>query len=400
VTFIANILLARKFGPVEFGIFSLAISVMMVVNLIADLGLNLTMVRYFNLYREEARKQHLLVASLLILRFSLIVAIAVVAVPVGMLLASVFGLSGPYVLLLSLAIVAGGLLSLWVYLQNYLQANKRFRKLAGYIFSYGLFRILFFYIMYLLYIKQPTPSGALSALYIIPVAVVIVLGVLPLVRRILAGRLPSRNVIKEYVLAAIKYSKWVAISGICNSLIYRAVQFVLASRASKYELGILSAGFVFTVAFATLNYAVRAVFFPYITSLERIEDVGRHLSNVRKILPYYVALIVCGIIVLMIVQIYFLGEEYVHALPVFLISSTALAFTIFMGMISMLLHTFMRPEIDAFVNIARLLAATILAFSLTPILGALGGAVAYSIPLILGEIYIALTVRKLIYASK
>ncbi|MGB3479108.1 MAG: oligosaccharide flippase family protein [bacterium] len=395
-TFIANLILARKFGPEYFGVFSLATSVMMVAYMIADMGFNLTMVRYFNLYTGNKKQQNQLLSSLLLLRFSLVLAFFALSPLLGIQLSIAFKLNNSYIILFALAISSGGLLSLWMYLQNFLQAHKQFSKLAVYIVVYGILRIACFLYIYLTLNKQITPFVAIESLYSIPVFIVIIIGLLPIVRYLFTNGLPSISIVKGFLRQALKYSKWVAISGICYGFIYRVVQFLLALLSTQQELGILSAGFIFTVAFATLNVAVKTVFFPYVTGLQKIDDIGRHLSRLKRILPYYIIIVIVGIAFLSIIQMVFLDMRYTYALPVFWISSIALASTVFMGLISMLLHTLMRPEIDAFVNIVRLIVVGILTYFLVPLWGAIGGAVAYSSVLLLGEVYLVLKVRCLL----
>jgi O-antigen/teichoic acid export membrane protein len=99
-----------------------------------------------------------------------------------------------------------------------------------------------------------------------------------------------------------------------------------------------------------------------------------------------------------LIQVFFLGDEYTTALPVFLITAFALTMTIYFGLASMLVHTLMRPEIDAYTNIGRLLCSAVVAFFLAPSLGAIGGALSYAIPLIVGEILMVLYVKRLLNA--
>lgn len=396
-TFVANLIFAKKFGPEYFGIFSLAISVMMIAYMIADMGFNLTMVRYFNLHAKDPKQQQQLLSSLLLLRLLLIIAFFLLAPLIGIQLIHGFKLSHAHVFLFSLAIASGGILSLWMYLQNFMQAHKQFAKLATYLFLYGVFRIACFGITYVALSKQLTADIAVGTLYTLPVVIIILIGLLPIIHYLFARGFPSVITASKIIKQALKYSKWVAISGICYGFLYRFVQVILATLSTQQELGILSAGFIFTVAFTTLNVAIKTVFFPYITGLSKIHDIGKHFSRLKKVLPYYILLVIVGIAFLSLIQLLFLDERYRHALPVFWISSAGLASTVFLGLISMLLHTLMRPEIDASVNIVRLIAVGILAYFLVPIWGAIGGAISYTAVLLLGEIYLILQVKYLLH---
>jgi O-antigen/teichoic acid export membrane protein len=211
--------------------------------------------------------------------------------------------------------------------------------------------------------------------------------------------IPRASVVRGYVSKVIHYGKWVAISGLCHNFIYRGVQFILATRTTQYELGIFSAGFVFTFAFSPINMAIRTVLFPYVTAY-RNGDMVAYIRRIKKLSPYYAVFVVFSICILAVLQTVFLGVQYAQAVPVFLITSSALTVMIFLGLVSMLVHTLMRPEIDAYTNIARLAVSAILVYILAPSLGAIGGALSYGLPLVLGEVAMVLYVRKLIHARK
>jgi hypothetical protein len=82
-----------------------------------------------------------------------------------------------------------------------------------------------------------------------------------------------------------------------------------------------------------------------------------------------------------------LGAEYRAALPVFLITASVLSLTLFLGLATMLVHTMMKPQIDAWVNVGRLGIMIIMAFFLIPPFQVLGAAIAYAVPLLIGEMW-------------
>jgi|GEM_PF-1772159 len=398
VTFVINILLAKKFGPEGFGIFSLAVSVMILVNIISDIGLSLTLVRFFNLYDKDTERQNLLLLSLFLFRLIIITLLVILAFPLGAAIARLMGVGGYHRALFSLAIITGGIFTLWAYFQNFQQAHRRFRRLTAFILGYGLLRILIFS-LFMAYTHTLENAYAYISLYTIPVFIITFIGISSIFSRIIYVKSFNVPRLYEVLKKALNYSKWVAISSVFYNSILRVVQFVLAARSSKYELGVLSAGFVFTVAFLTLNMALRTVFFPHVTAFEETKDMKEHLSRVKKFSPVYALLGFLFIFALAVIQRSFLGIEYQHALPVFIISSIALAATIFMGLISMLVHTLMHPEVDAVVNIVRLIAAALLVYVLAPRFGAIGGAVSYAVAIVFGELYLILFVSRKVHES-
>lgn len=399
VVFFINIVVARGFGPERFGIFALAASFMIAVQLIADLGINLTIVRFYNLYRDDLKRQNVLLQSLLILKLSVALVLVFISFPLGIMSLRIFGVHESHATLFSLSIASAGIFGLWIYFHSFLQAHKQFKKLAVYIVLCGVVRLACFFIVYYCFATSINLPLAFSSLYTFPLLIAVGIGLSPVMIYLFKQEIPRLPVIKDNILKILSYGKWVAVSGLCHSFIYRGVQFVLAARASKFELGIFSAGFVFTLAFSPINTAVRTVFFPHVTAYNN-EGMKRHLNRIKKLLPYYLAFVCLTICVLAVIQIAFLGKQYAMALPVFLITSFALTLTIFLGLVSMLVHTLMRPEIDAYTNVARLVLSCSLAYLVTPALGAMGGALSYALPLVLGEALMVLYVRGIVHERK
>jgi O-antigen/teichoic acid export membrane protein len=400
VVFLINIVVARKFGPDNFGIFSLAVSVMVAVNLVVDIGINLTIVRFHNLYSDDEERQDVLLLSLLMWKVSVVIALILISVPLGILATRVFGLSQAHTVLFSLSVASAGIFGLWLFFQSYLQARKRFKKLAVYIAFCAFLRLVCFLSIFLWLASSINLQSAFGSIYTVPLLVATSVGLFSVMIFLFKRGAPGVSVIKSNIMEILQYSKWVAIAGLCNSLIYRGVQFILAIQTSRYELGIFSAGFVFTLAFTPLNVAVRTVFFPHVTAYKEKKDMIQHLNRMKAVFPYFVVFVIVSICCLAAIQIIFLGDQYRNALPVFLITSVALSFCIFMGLASMLVHTLMHPEIDAFTNIGRLIVSSLLVYLLAPSLGAIGGAFSYALPLVVGEILMVLYVRRSIYERK
>jgi O-antigen/teichoic acid export membrane protein len=397
--FIINIVVARRFGPDVFGVFSLAMSFMVSLNLIADLGVNLTIVRFYNLYDAEEERRETLLLSLLVWKLSVVLALVLLSYPLGLLAMRVFNLDASHTALFVLAVASAGFFGTWLYYQSYLQALRRFKKLALYIVLCAILRLMCFGVLYFAFVSSLNLTLTFFSIYSLPVLIATAAGLYRVFFQLLRGRSPALSVMKANMLAILRYGKWVALSGLCHSFIYRGVQFVLAARTTKYELGIFSAGFVFTLAFAPFNTAVRTVFFPHVTAFKDNHAMKRHLIRMRRVLPYYTIFAGVGIGLLVAVQVLFLGNEYAASLPIFLITVTALAVTIFLGLGTMMVHTFMRPEIDAYVNVARLVISTIAAYLLSPSWGAMGGALSYAVPLVLGEVLMMVYVSRLVYAE-
>jgi len=395
VAFLINLFIAKKFGPNNYGIFALAMSFMEAFHLVADIGLSLTIVRFFNLYDTDEEQQKKLLASVLILKLAVVLLMILIAWPLGSISLQILKVQELHKILFVAAAASVGVFGLWAYYKNILQAHRKFSKLAIYNILYAGFRVICFITIYKIFTSSVDLPLVFISLYTIPLLIIISIGFLPLMIRMFKERIPRLSVMTNIILRILKYGKWVALSGLCHSFIYRGIQFILSTRTSKFELGIFSAGFVFTLAFSPFNMAVRTVFFPHVTAFKE-KEMKRYFKRIKKVFPYYIIIILISITVLAAIQVLFLGEQYANALPVFLITSFSLTLMIFLGLISMLVHTLMRPEIDAYTNIGRLVVSCILAYFLAPTLGAIGGALSYALPILIGELLMVMYVMRLI----
>jgi O-antigen/teichoic acid export membrane protein len=392
VNFGVQIAAARALGVREFGVLSLAFSVTLLTGAIGELGLNLTTIRLFNKHSGDSKAQEILLGSVLAVKATIFVSLLIVSVPIGHLLAR--GLSGDDEnwLLFAVALATGGLLFFWTYLQSLFQCYRQFNRLAAYTMLYSGLRLVALLAAYTL-----QGEGSLTwllATYTLPTAILLGVGLIPMAGKLLALSILAPQSSIAALKEAVAYSKWVALSGIAYIAMPYLARFILAVRASVEEVGIFSAGMTFTVAFSTLNTAVRAVIFPQVTALEGRGEIRRYLGRLARIAPYYTVLAVLGIACLGSLQWAVLGEEYRAALPVFLVTAGAFAAVVFLGLGTMLVHTMMRPQVDAWVNVVRLGLMVLLASILVPSFHALGAAAAYAVPVLAGEVWMFWYVSK------
>lgn len=390
--FVVNVIAARTLGAEGFGVFSLAFSVATMTGTIGDYGFNLTVIRLFNKYQREPETQNMVLGVALAFKSLLFAFLAITSLHLGGFLALSLGTGIIESELFSIALITGGLLFFWTYLQSYLQSYRSFGQLAAYIFGYAALRAVCLGLALAFFPKNP--QAWILATYTIPVAVLIIWGLIPRRMNAMCIALRKPNVGFEILKEMLDYSKWVALSTIAYAAMPYMARFILAMYSSVAEVGIFSAGMTFTMAFTTLNTAMRAIVFPQVTAFEGKEQINRYIARLKTIAPYYSVAAIAGIIVLGFMQWVVLGGEYRDALPVFLVTGGAFAVVLFLGLGTMLVHTMMKPEIDAWTNVGRLCLMIILSLLLVPTYGSLGESVAYVVPLLIGEILMFLYVIK------
>jgi len=384
VGFIANIVAARELGVEGFGMFSLAFATATMIGAIGDFGFNLTMIRLFNKYQKDPEKQTVVLGTALSFKVLLFIFIVTTCWPLGSLLAQFLRVGSTETELFTLAVLTGGLLFFWSYLESYLESYRSFEKLTAYIFAFAAARFVCLLIAYSL--SPENPLAWLVATYTIPVTIIILAGVVPKGHKLISITIKQLDISFQMLKEVLSYSKWVALSSIAYISLLNILRYILAICGSTAEVGIFSAGITFAMAFSMLNTSVRMVLFPKVTAFETSERMNSYLTRICRVAPYYLVFAAAGIGVLGIGQWFILGSEYKIALPVFLVTASALAVVIFLGLGTMLLHTMMKPEIDALVNVGRFGLMVLLAFILIPQFQAFGAAIAYAVTILAGEL--------------
>lgn len=390
IGFVVQVVAARNLSPEGFGVLSLCFSLALLVGTIGDLGLGLTAVRLFSERRSQEEKRVLL-GSILLLRIAIFFLLLLLSVLVGRLLPNVLGVEGSNWLLFSTAVITGGFIAFWIYLQSLFRCYKNFATLSVYTLLYSGLRILALPLTFVL--AGQNPLAWLLATYTLPTMLLLFIGLAPRARGFVVPQPPFGDILQA-LKQTLAYTKWVALSSIAYTAIPYAAQSILAVRASAKEVGLFAAGLVFAMVFSMLNTSVRSVLFPEVSALEGKEQIAKYLRRVRRIAPYYISLSVLIVATLAIVQQLFLGEEYQQALPVFLITSFGFLTTIFLGLGTMLIHTMKEPKIDALVNVVRIALAAMLVYTLAPMFGASGAAIGYVGALLGGEMWMLWYVRR------
>ncbi len=390
--FVLNLLAAKTLGRVNFGLFSLAYSVATMTATIGEVGLNITMIRLFNKYEEDRQRQAALLGSVLVFKAFVLLLIALTSLPLGRTVARGLGVGANEGRLFTVALVTGGILLFWNYVQAFLQSHRSFIKLTVYLLAHAAIRLVCLAVNYAFWSRSPLTW--LVATYTVPIIILSASGFLPQIHVLGGATVKHARTSLRQLCEALRYSKWVSLSTIAYASLLSVVQFILSVQTSPAEVGIFSAGITFTMAFSMLNTALRAVLFPQVTALNGPQQMNRYLTRLRRLAPYYGITAVLAIGLLAIFQWFVLGQEYRAALMVFLITSAAISLAVFLGLGTMVVHTMMKPYIDAYVNVARVVLMAALAFILVPALRAMGAAIAFAVPVMAGELWMFRYVRR------
>ena len=386
--FLINLLAAKKLEVSTFGLFSIAYTTTTWIAVIGNFGVGAGMIRIYNKYGHDEIKQKLVLkASLFYVVLATLIIILTSSILSSFLL-QILHIEREAKFLFLLSFLSGALFILWIYLQNYHQAIKKFKILSLLVLAYSILRAIFLLLVYLYYPKSST--AWLLASYLLPISILILLfshSFFYLLTHDFKSIRETIDLLKE----VINYSKWIALSSIAGSGILYFSRVILAKVSTLEEFGIFSAGLNLAMGLTVIYTGLYSFLYPTITSFTK-EQISKYFKLLVKTLPLYLLASLLGILLLGGVLWFYLGERYVPAIPVFLISSFSIGITMFLGLISMPLHTFMLAKVFAYVNIGRVFLVGLLTYLLGRYFGALGGALAYGSVMILGEIFMVYVV--------
>ncbi|MDM7266231.1 MAG: oligosaccharide flippase family protein [Aquificaceae bacterium] len=376
--FLINLLAARELGPEKFGIFSIAYATVTYLASFGELGIGATMIRFYNKYQDDKEMQNrVLGASLLFVSF--IALTFVLFSPVlSNLFVEFFGLGSALKSVFMLSIFSGSFFILWMYLQAFLQAHRQFKKLAFFLFTYSFLRCI---TLAIIYFKLPESIiGWLIASYTLPIFFILFLVIFKSLR-ILSETFQDFGKTLRTLRDILNYSKWLALSSIAGSGLLYLPRLILAKVSSTEEVGIFSAGVNFAMALTILTSGVGNAIYPQVTAFNK-EQIKKYLNLLKKVIIFYILLSIVAIALLGLFLWIALGEKYLRSLPVYFVVSFSLMISLALYFISILIHTFMKPEVIAYTMICGLIAVSILSYILGSLWQALGVGIAYGLVII------------------
>lgn len=383
VGFLGQILAARLLGAGDFGTLSLGISVLIVIVAFGELGINLSTVRLFNKYAQLEDAGGVLLGSVLVIKGVIACGLVVAGVVVS------FSSWGP---VYALGAATAGLVLLWTFFQTLLQCYRQYETMARYIALYSALRVGCLVATYAAASRHPV--AWLLALYTLPTGAVLGVGLVPRVGRLISAAMAAPKKARGLLRELVKYTSWVALASSAYVAMPYLLRFIVVHKASLEEVGVFSAGMAFTMALGTVNGALRAVLFPEVTAFRGDSEVRTYLGGLARGVRYFAPVAAVGIGALAIAQPWILGPGYGGAVPVFMVTAIGLTLVAYLGLATIVVHTMMKPHLDAWVNVGRVLGMILMAWSLVPRFGALGAGFAYVVPLFLGEVWLLRRVRR------
>lgn len=395
--FIANIGIARFYGQDLFGVYSIAVNIALTVLAFSEFGLNLTMVRYYKLYRANHIKSQAVLLWNLYFKLGILMLIGIIAIILGDKLSLWFMHGRDMAFIAAASVLTGGVLGLWSYIKAFLQALDLFKNMAYLILFFAFLRMSFLALC-LFTTSKTTVETLFTGIYIVPVIIVVLYGFYLHKRKVRFADV-TMDELKGIGKEILHFSKWVAVSSMASILISRSLIFIVAYYTDNIQVSLLSVAFIFTGILNLVTDSVRQLLFPKISGL-KFADIDAYKKKVKKLLPVYYLLASCLIVLLGLLMRFALGERYAQSLILYIIASIGIAISAGIGFYSILLFAVMKPQLDMSANIGTLLILLVSSLTIVKAYGVMPAVLSFSVILVIGELCKAALLSKYLTEMK
>jgi O-antigen/teichoic acid export membrane protein len=391
---VGNVLISRNLGPEAFGVYSMAILFIGMASELADMGINLGIVRFaspFIASKNENDANQIFYVSLIWKIVSAIfffLLLFLTARPMAEIIFQKPQLYQPFQLA-SFGIF-GALLP--GFIGSVLQSYNFFGKKVSIDLFIGLAKlmaVLIFIGLSLLTAK----SG------------VLIFGIVPMLGFALGLVIAPKGYLKGYkwdqkVASRIfSFSKWITVATVCTIFLSRMELLILGRISDTYSTGLFAAAIQITLIVRVLLGAMTTVLFPRVSAMQSTDQMRKY---VKISILASLSLIVCFIPLILwakpLINLIF-GAAYLPAAPYFSVILIGNLFSIFINPLSLLMYSLNKPFFLALVNIIQLPVSLFSNLLLINRYGAMGAAYTSVIIRVLATIIIGAGIYFYLYSK-
>jgi len=367
--FLSMVIVSRVLGPYNFGILSIVMAVIAVINGLTDFGIGTGVVRFSSLYLENNQDR---ADALMKLAFNLEIIIGVLIVIFGLIfvhpLANLLG--GEYLVFpLKLALLGGLGLSMSAYVNMIMQAYQKFLKFSLLAIGVAFLKLAGIGILFVLSILSLNNAVILYA--VIPV-IGFIIGFFLIPKKFLWQKPQTSQ--KEVFIELFHFSKWLMVSFLATTIIGRLDIFLLSHFRGSEQVGIYAAAFQLSLFLPLLLGAIITVLIPRVSKFTKKEEF---ISFIKKSLLGSTLIVLIMLPILIFAKQFILlifGSKYENSILPFQILFVNFLIAIMANPICTIIYALNKTKITAFINIIQLLLGIVLFYFLIQNFGTVGAA--------------------------
>ena len=370
--FLSILIISRVLTVSAFGLFNLALSIMIILSSLSGLGTEIGMVTFASFHLRDNKPgkaaRVIRVGSYARAVFSLIIAIIIffAARPLSHNIFHYPGLT-PLIKLCAIGIFVISIATV----------------VKSIFFTYQLFKLS---VIQQLMVDTLKLLAVFCLLYLLRMGKLAAFAIFALTP--LLGIIYGFATLKEHLLIKseevpglyrrlFSFSKWMLISNLCTLTLPYIGIFMLSRMAGSEAAGIYALALNLTYIFPVVIYSLNSVLLPEVSRFKEKEQFEKYFKSSMKVSFLIAAAIVPVLIFSSKIIVFFFGAKYAGSVPVFnllLLGFLAIAVN---STMRILIFSIERPHIVAIVDISRVFIMVVVSYILIPYIGVIAPAAAY-----------------------
>ena len=389
--FVAILMISRELSVSDFGLFNLAIPVILIAARLSDIGMDVSMTKFASSYlaaNKTAEATQVLRVTFFV-RVIICSIFTVIIYNLAGLLSITFFHDSSLVQLLKLSAFGIFITSMFNYLKSVLFTYQLFQRSVFLQILIDFTKLCA--VIILVFSRRMETSSALAVFAFAPLAGLL-LGFGLLRQKLISKRVPIQNLFNKL----FSYSKWLFISKACNLTLPYVGIFLLAKMSSSKAAGIYGLALNLTYIFPIIIYSFRSVLLPEVSRFREIAQLERYVKGSLKI-SFCLGLAIIPILFFSkkIILLFF-GARYLESVPIF--NWLLLSYIVFIvnSTISLALHSLNRPHAIALIDLFKLTTMVFGCYFLIPSLGIAAPAILALIVNVIVLVFLTIYIFKLI----
>ncbi len=370
--FLSILIISRVLTVSAFGLFNLALSIMIILSSLSGLGTETGMVTFASFHLRDDRQgkaaRVIRVGFYARTVFSLIIAMTVflTARP----LSTVIFHYPELVPLVKLSSVGIFVISIAAFFKSVFFTYQLFKRSVVQQLLVDIIKLVtVFCFLYLLRMETATAF----AIFALAPLLGIIYGFIMLKKRLMIKNEPVPGLYRRL----FDFSKWIFISNLCVLILPYIGIFMLFRMAGNEAAGIYALALNLTYIFPIIIYSLYSVLLPKLSRFKEREEFEKYFKSSMKVSSLIAVVIVPILIFSSKIIPFFFGVKYTGSVPVFNLFLLGFFATTVNSTLRILLFSIEKPQIVTIVDSSRVFIMIILSYLFIPYLGVKAPAVAY-----------------------